>query len=141
MMSYNTKEHNGKSTYTNKVCHTLQLGGSWNLVTLKFRVGEGGWERRKIKKYFLGGCPIREVFLRERLAHWPSIQIGNFHMPWWDSYPYIQSYLVVLLHIFHLFSATKSKHTTCNLKYLKRQKVGRGHLIFIFRGDFRYEGN
>ena len=36
--------------------------------------GERG---EKQKKYFLGGCPIREVFLRERLPHWPSIQIGN----------------------------------------------------------------
>ena len=35
-----------------------------------------------------------------------------------------------------LFSANKSKHTTSNLKYLKWQKVGRGHLIFIFRGEF-----
>ena len=77
MMNYTTKEYNGKNTYTNKVCHTLRLGGSWNLVTLNSRVGEGGERGEKQKKYFLGGCPIREVFLRERLPHWPSIQIGN----------------------------------------------------------------
>ena len=77
MMNDTTKEYNGKNTYTNKVCHTLRLGGSWNLVTLNSRVGEGGERGEKQKKYFLGGCPIREVFLRERLPHWPSIQIGN----------------------------------------------------------------
>ena len=72
MMNDTTKENNEKNTYTNKVCHTLRLGGSWNLVTLNSRVGEwgGGWERRKTKKYFLGGCPIKEI-------SWLSIQIGN----------------------------------------------------------------
>ena len=35
------KEYNVKNTYTNKVCYTLQLGGSWNLVTSNSRVGEG----------------------------------------------------------------------------------------------------
>ena len=34
-------------------------------------------ERRKTKKYFLGDCPIMEVFLSERLPYWLSIQIGN----------------------------------------------------------------
>ena len=34
-------------------------------------------ERRKTKKYFLGDCPIVEVFLSERLPYWLSIQIGN----------------------------------------------------------------
>ena len=77
MMNDTTKEYNGKNTYTNKVCHTLRLGGSWNLVTLNSRVGEGGERGEKQKKYFLGGCPIREVSLRETLPHWPSIQIGN----------------------------------------------------------------
>ena len=70
--------------YTNKVCHTLRLGGSWNLITLNSTVyvGEGGRqagvreEKNKIK-HFLWVCPIREVFLREMLPHWPSIQIGN----------------------------------------------------------------
>ena len=42
MMNDTTKEYNGKNTYTNKLCHTLRLGGSWNLVTLNSRVGEGG---------------------------------------------------------------------------------------------------
>ena len=42
MMNDTTKEYNGKNTYTNKVCHILRLGGSWNLVTLNSRVGEGG---------------------------------------------------------------------------------------------------
>ena len=45
MMDDNTKEYNGNNRYTNKVCHTLQLGGSWNLVTLNSRVGEGGGKR------------------------------------------------------------------------------------------------
>ena len=39
-MNDTTKESNGKNTYTNKVCHTLRFGGSWNLVTLNSRVGE-----------------------------------------------------------------------------------------------------
>ena len=53
------------------------------MVTLNSRVGEGGLggggerEEKQTKKFFLGGCPIREVFLRERLPHWPSIQIGK----------------------------------------------------------------
>ena len=43
--------------------------------------------------------------------------------------------------ILFLFSANKSKLTTSNLKYLKQQKLGRGHLIFLFRGEFRCEDN
>ena len=70
-------QRNIMKKYTNKVRHTLRLGGSWNLVTLNSRVGEGGERGEKQKKYFLGGCPIRKVFLRETLPHWPSIQIGN----------------------------------------------------------------
>ena len=42
MMNDTTKEYNGKNAYTNQVCQTLQLGGSWNLVTLTSRVGQGG---------------------------------------------------------------------------------------------------
>ena len=72
----NIKKYNGKNTYTNKVCPTLRLGGSWNLVTLNSRVGEGGERGEKQKKSFLGGCPIRELFLRDTLPHWSSIQIG-----------------------------------------------------------------
>ena len=77
MINDTIKSYNGKNIYTNKVCHTLRLGGSWNLVTLNPRVGEGSERGEKQKKYFLGGCPIREVFLRETLPYWPSIQIGN----------------------------------------------------------------
>ena len=84
-MNDTTKQYNRKNTYANKkVCHTLRLGGSWNLETLNSRVGNGmgGWGewlqgRKKTKKIFSRGCPIREVFLRERLPHWPSIQIEN----------------------------------------------------------------
>ena len=142
MMNDTIKEYNGKNTYTNKVCHTLRLGGSWNLVTLNSRVGEGGggWERRKTRKYCLG------VALLGRYPGHPfKLQmqnLKNFHMPWWDSYSYIQSYLVILLPKYFIsFSAKKSKHITSNLKYLKWQKVGRVHLIVIFRGEFPYEGN
>ena len=54
-MNDTTKEYNEKNTYTNKVWHTLQLGGSWNLVTLTSRMGEGRDERgEKQKKKFLG---------------------------------------------------------------------------------------
>ena len=73
MINDTIKEYNGKNTYTNKVCHTLRLGGSWNLVTLNSRVGEEGERGEKQKQNFLGGCSIREVFLRETLSHWPSI--------------------------------------------------------------------
>ena len=38
----------------------------------KFYSGRGDKRGEK-----LGDCPIREVFLRERLPHWPFIQIGN----------------------------------------------------------------
>ena len=150
MMNDTTKEYNGNNTYSNKVCHTLRLGGSWNLVTLNSSVGEGGTGVREEKnkknifceivllgRYSLGRrCPIGHLFKLE------MEDFKNFHKPWWDSYYYIQSYLVNLLpkYLF-LFSANKSKHTTSNLKYLKQQKVGRGHLIFIFRGEFPYEGN
>ena len=45
----------------------------------KFQSGEGGGggERGEKQKKNFEGFPIREVFLRERLPHWPSIQIGN----------------------------------------------------------------
>ena len=75
MMNDTIKKYNGKSTYKNKVCHTLRLGRSWNLVNLNFKVEEGG--ERGEKKHFGRDCPIREVFLRVTLPHWPSIQIGN----------------------------------------------------------------
>ena len=40
-----------------------------------------------------------------------------------------------------LFSANKSKHITSNLKSLKRHKLeGGGNLIFIFSGEFLYDG-
>ena len=57
MIDDTTKEYNGKNTYPNKVCHTLRLGGSRNLVTLNSRVGEGGRGLReeKNKKIFSGG--------------------------------------------------------------------------------------
>ena len=146
MVNDTAKEYNEKNTYKNKVCHTLRLGGSWNLVNLSSRVGERGrWERRKC---FLGGCPIREVFLRETLPYWPSIQIWNRRLQKLSHAMMRQLLLHSILlsyfffkNISFLFSANKSKHTTSNLKYLKRQKVGRGHLIFIFRGEFPYEGN
>ena len=81
-MNDTTKECNGKNANTNQVCHTLRLRGSWDLVTLTSRVGEGmgGGERgEKQKKYFLGGCPIREVFLRERLPQCKTSKIFTCH--------------------------------------------------------------
>ena len=60
MMNDTKKEYNGKNAYTNKVCHTLRLGGSWNLATLNSRVGKGGGEGgEKQKQYFLMVYPIR----------------------------------------------------------------------------------
>ena len=68
MMDDNTKEYNGNNRYTNKVCPTLQLGGSWNLVTLNSRVEEGGEAgmRGEKQKFYWGlsywaGIPYREV--------------------------------------------------------------------------------
>ena len=86
MMNDTIKEYNGKNTYTNKVCHTLRLGGSWNLVTLNSRVGEGDQRGEKQKKIFW------EVFLLGRYSLGRSCPIGhpfkleiedfkNFHMP------------------------------------------------------------
>ena len=139
MMNDTTKEYNGTNTYTNKVCHTLRLEGSWNLATLNSRVGEGAGlrEEKSKKKNFLGGGG--GVFLRETLPHWPSIQIGNGKLQKFSHAMMRQLLLHSILlsyftsKIFLFFSANKSKHTTSNLKYLKRQKVGRGHLIFFFK--------
>ena len=91
MMNDTTKEYNGKNTYTNKVCHTLRLGGSWNLVTLNSRVEKGGWrgrgergEKQKnifrgvvlLGRYSLGRrCPIGHPFKLE------MEDFKNFHMP------------------------------------------------------------
>ena len=61
MMNDITKEYNGRNTYTNKVCHTLRFGGSWNLVTLNSRVGSGGgWGERgeKLKKNIFWGVVL-----------------------------------------------------------------------------------
>ena len=86
MMNDTIKEYNGKNTYTNKVCHTLQLEGSWNLVTLNSRVGEGSQRGEKQKKdifwgvvllgrYSLGRrCPIGHPFKLE------MEDFENFHM-------------------------------------------------------------
>ena len=78
MMNNTTKEYNGKNTYTNVVCHTLWLGGSWNLVTLNSRVGKrkGLREETNEKNIFLGvvllgryslgrNCPIGRPFKLE----------------------------------------------------------------------------
>ena len=61
-MNDTTREYNGKNTYTDKVCHTLRLGGSWNLVTL--------WWVVLLGRYSLGrGSPIGQ-----------SIQLGNVRL-------------------------------------------------------------
>ena len=90
MMNDTAKENNEKNKYTNKVCHTLRLGGSWNFVTLNSRVGEwggGGGERGEKQKnifwgvvllgrYSLGRrCPIGHPFKLE------MEDFKNFHMP------------------------------------------------------------
>ena len=74
MMNDTTNEYNGKNTYANKVCHSLRLGMSWNLVILEWgRWGGGGERGEKPKKIFLGavllgryslerGCPIGHPF-------------------------------------------------------------------------------
>ena len=79
MMNDTTKEYNGKNTYTNKVCHTLRLGGSWNLVTLNSRVGkERGVERgEKQKNIFCGVVLLGRYSLVRDCPIGQSIQIGN----------------------------------------------------------------
>ena len=80
MMNDTTKGYNGKNTYTNKLCLTLQLGGSWNLVTLNSRVGGGMREEKNWGIVLLGryslerGCPIGHSFKLEMQ------DFKNFHM-------------------------------------------------------------
>ena len=72
MMNDTTKEYN---TYTNEVCHTLRLAGSWNFVTLNSIVGEGDgvreeknifWRVVLLGRYSLGRrCPIDHPFKLE----------------------------------------------------------------------------
>ena len=82
-MNDTTKENNEKNKYTNKVCHTLRLGGSWNFVTLNSRVGEwggGGGERGEKQKNIFWG-----VVLLGRYPGYPlkleMQNFKNFHMP------------------------------------------------------------
>ena len=97
---------------------------------------------------FMVGCPIREVFLREREPHWPihsnwKCKTSNIFTCHDETVTLIfnLNQLFYFQNISFPFSANKSKHTTSNLKYLKRQKVERGPLIFIFRGEFPDGGN
>ena len=86
-MNDTTKEYNGKNTHTNKVCHTLQLGGSWNLVTLNSRVGERGERREKQKKNIFWGLVLLERYsLRGRCPlaihsnwKWKNSKISTCH--------------------------------------------------------------
>ena len=108
------------------------------------RGGGVGGERgeKQQQQNFLGSCPIREVFLRKRLpqlalhSNWKckTLKIFTCH----DGTVTLTFNLTQLFYFKNIsfFSANKSKHTTSNLKYLKRQKVGGGHLIFIFMGEF-----
>ena len=87
------------------MCHTLRLGGSCNLVTLNSKVGEGGGggeTGEKQKNIFWGVVLLGSYSLGKRYPIGYPFKLEmedfkNFHMPWWDSYSYIQSYLVILL--------------------------------------------
>ena len=89
MIDDTTKEYNGKNTYPNKVCHTLRLGGSRNLVTLNSRVGEGGGggqgaERgEKQKNIFWGVVLLGRYSLGKRYPiDYPfKLEMEDFHMP------------------------------------------------------------
>ena len=86
MMNDTIKEYNGKDIYTNKVCHTLRLGGSWNLVNLKSRVGEGSERREKQKNIFWGVALLGRYSLGRRcpIGHPFKLEMEdfkNFHMP------------------------------------------------------------
>ena len=142
-MNDTTRDYNGKNTYANKVRHTLQLGRSWNSVTLTSRVEEGRGERGEKQKNifwglsYQGGIPQGDVVPLAIHSNWKckTSKIFTCH----DETVTLTFNLTQLFYfqnISFLFSANKSKHTTSNLKYLKWQKVGRGHLIFIFRGKF-----
>ena len=60
-------------------------------------------ERRKTKNIFSGGAVLLGRYsLGRRCPNGHPFKLEmenfkNFHMPWWDSYSYIQSYLVILL--------------------------------------------
>ena len=101
--------------------------------------GEVREEKNKQKNFsgglsYQGGIPQGEV-APLGLPQCKTSKIFTFH----DETVTLTFNLTQLFYfqnISFLFSANKSKHTTSNLKYLKWQKVGRGHLIFIFRGEF-----
>ena len=104
--------------------------------------------RQKKKNIFSGGLPYQEGIPQGEVAplaihsNWKSktSKIFTCHD---EAVPL--TFNLTQLFYFHnislLFPGNKSKHTTCNLKYLKQQKVGRCHFIFILRGDFPYGGN
>ena len=86
MMNDTIKEYNGKNTYTNKVCHTLRLGGSWNLVTLNSRVGEWDERREKQKNILWGVVLLGRYSLGRRypIGHPFKLEMEDFkhfHMP------------------------------------------------------------
>ena len=142
-MNDTKKEYNGTNTYTNKVCHTLRLEGCWNLVTLNSKVGEGGAgglrEEKNKKKIsgggvsYQGGIPQGDVAPLAIHSNWKwkTSKVFTCH----DETVTLTFNLTQLFYFQNMsfFSANKNKHTTSNLKYLKRQKIGRGHLIFIFK--------
>ena len=100
MMNGTTKKYNWKNAYTIQVCHTLRLRGSWNLVTLTSRVGEGGGDKGEKQKNIFSGVILLGRYSLGRacpIGIAPMQDFKNFHMPWWDSYSYIQSYSVILL--------------------------------------------
>ena len=131
-MNDTKKEYNGKNTQTNNVLyHTIRLGRSWNFVTLNSRVVEGEVVREeKTNKYFLEGCPIREVFLRERLPHGCPFKLKMFTCR--DGTVTLTFNLTQLFYFQNIsfsFSANKRKHTTSD------HKKGRGRsLNFHFQG-------
>ena len=139
-------QRNIMKKYTNKVRHTLRLGGSWNLVTLNSRVEKGGWrgggergEKQKnifrgvvlLGRYSLGRrCPIGHPFKLE------MEDFKNFHIPWWDSYCYIQSYLVILLPLWGqlgecLYPSTHYEYKTSLYKWIWIQVLNR-KIAFLF---------
>ena len=84
MMNDTTKEYNG-NMHTQIKCHTLRLEGSWNLVALTSRVGEGEVVReKKNKKHFFWGIVLLGRYSLGRgcpTGVAPMQDFKNFHIP------------------------------------------------------------
>ena len=86
-------------------------------------------------RYSLGRrCPIGHPFKLE------MEDFKNFHIPWWDSYCYIQSYLVILLPLWGqlgecLYPSTHYEYKTSLYKWIWMQVLNR-KIAFLFHKNW-----